>query len=128
MSNKYENPFKNDPFSVLHQAYKNLFNKPFEAQIMNKGDDNDIDSSEGYGYTMFPDNHGDPIEDVPRIVIYGDYPTAVQLETLAHEFAHIAAGLNHGHDSEWEAAFDAIKNEYDRLFKEWLDEGSKSNG
>ena len=104
-----ESPFKNDPFAMVFEAYKNLYDKPFEARFANNEDDPDR-SSEEYGYTYFPLDGS-----TPTIVIFAGFTVNVCAETLAHELAHIAVGVEHGHDEIWEEAFERIFQEYNRL-------------
>lgn len=94
-------PFINDPFAIIYQAYKNLFDKPFKAFWGQRGDDEEC--QEGYGFTDFPADGG-----VPTVVVYTEYSTDIQAETLAHELAHVAAGPEHEHDEVWEKAFSDI--------------------
>lgn len=98
-------PFKNDPFSMAFQAYQTLCEKPFEAYYAQRPE-----GEEGYGFTEFPDDGGPPI-----IIVYTDFSTEIQLETLAHEMAHVAAGPEHEHDAMWKQAFQAIFEAYNRL-------------
>ena len=44
------------------------------------------------------------------------------VETLAHELAHVAVGVEHEHDAVWEEAFDKIFAEYNRLGEEMFGE------
>lgn len=102
-----ENPFRNDPFMLVWEAYKRLYNKPCEAwwdTYESSGEE------ENYGITIFPDDGS-----VPQIFIFVEHPVSVQIETLGHELAHVAVGIEHDHDEVWEAAFDAIFKEYNRL-------------
>lgn len=51
----------------------------------------------------------------PSVFAYAEYPVNIQVETLAHELAHVAVGPEHEHDDTWRAAFDAIFAEYNRI-------------
>lgn len=102
-------PFSNDPFAMVCQAYKNLYNKPFVAFYDQHEDDNRKDE---YGFTHFVDG------EIPKIVVFAEYPVNICVETFAHELAHVAVGVGHEHDEVWEAAFDAIFKEYNRLGEE----------
>lgn len=77
----------------------------------------DRDGKEGHGYTFFPDDGSDP-----EVVVFSENDTNVQAEILAHELAHVAVGLEHGHDQVWEDAFEAIRTEYCRLSDEMFGE------
>lgn len=101
-------PFINDPFALVWQAFKNLYpNK--ECEIWwdtHQNDEHDGD----YGFTVFPYDGA-----LPQIFIYAEHEVNVQTETLGHELAHLAVGAEHDHDDVWEAAFDAIFREYNRI-------------
>lgn len=102
-------PFSNDPFAVVAQAYKNLYNRPYLAYY---DQHKDASHDEEYGFTTFRDS------ETPVITIFAEHPVNVCVETLAHELAHIAVGVEHEHDAVWEEAFDKIFAEYNRLGKE----------
>ena len=51
----------------------------------------------------------------PQVLVFAEHPVNIQTETFAHELAHVAVGPEHEHDEVWEAAFDAIFKEYNRL-------------
>jgi len=101
-------PFENDPFAMIWQAFKNLYPDK-ECSVWYDQHQNDQHDEE-YGFTTFP-NDGS----IPHVYIFAEHDINIQSETLAHELAHVAVGVGHGHDDEWDAAFEAIKNEYDRL-------------
>lgn len=103
-------PFKNDPFCLVYQAYRNLYSKPFEA-FFDQHIDNDGEAHENeYGYTHFLDDGS-----IPTIIIFAEHNVNIQIETFAHELAHVAVGVEHDHDDVWEKAFDAIFLEYNRI-------------
>ncbi len=103
-----ESPFSNDPFSVVWAAFKNLY--PDKTCKVYWDQHQKDEHSEEYGFTNFPDDGG-----TPRVFIYAEHPVNTQAETLGHELAHVAVGLEHGHDQAWEEAFEAIFQEYNRL-------------
>ncbi len=102
-------PFSNDPFAVVAQAYKNLYSKPFLAYYDQR---EDADNDEVCGFTTFRDG------ETPVITIFAEHSVNVCVETLAHELAHVAVGVEHEHDAVWEEAFDKIFAEYNRLGEE----------
>ena len=102
-------PFANDPFALVCQAYKNLYDKPFQALFDQHEDD---EYKEEYGFTHFVDG------EIPKIIIFAEYPVNVCVETFAHELAHVAVGVEHEHDEVWNDAFDKIFAEYNRLGEE----------
>lgn len=103
--------FINDPVAILEEAYKNLYgNNNYELRW---DDALDEDDNKVAGYTFFPDDEGEPIIALDVDLQVRDVP-----ETLAHEMAHVAAGVGAGHNEQWEKEFDRIHNEYDRICKE----------
>ena len=103
-----KNPFVNDPYAMVWMAFKRLYPDK-ECQVwwdMHQNDEHD----EEYGFTHFP-NDGS----TPSVFAYAEYPVNIQVETLAHELAHVAVGPEHEHDDTWRAAFDAIFAEYNRI-------------
>lgn len=101
-------PFLNDPFAMIWMVFKDLY--PGKRCEVWYGHHQKDDSESGYGYTDFPKDGG-----VPVITIFDEYDSNIQAETLAHELAHVAVGIEHEHDSVWEAAFEAISDGYRRL-------------
>ncbi|MFU1798188.1 hypothetical protein ACM1RC_30330 [Paenibacillus azoreducens] len=57
-----------------------------------------------YGYTFFPDDSS-----TPTIGISPHIKVTTAAEVLAHELAHVAAGLEAGHGRVWSDAFNAIQ-------------------
>lgn len=104
-----ETPFKNDPFAMIYEAFKRLYPGKQCEIWWGVPQDDEVDK-EAYGVTNFPDDGS-----IPQIFVYSDYPVHQQTEVLAHELAHVAVGVEHGHDKVWEAAFNAIYREYDRI-------------
>lgn len=106
-------PFQNDPFAIVCQAYKNLFDNPFVAYY---DQHTEKEHEEEYGFTHFSDG------ETPVIIIFAEHPINIQVETFAHELAHVAVGADHGHDEVWKKAFDDIFREYNRLGDELFEE------
>lgn len=105
-------PFKNDPFSIIYQAFERLY--PEKKCEIWWGLPDDIDEGEtAYGVTNFPDDGG-----FPQVFISADYPVSQQAEILAHELAHVAVGQEHGHDEIWDEAFELIHKEYENVMFE----------
>lgn len=48
----------------------------------------------------------------PRIGVSGEVPLRHAAEIVAHELAHVAAGIDEGHGPGWEAAFEALHEGY----------------
>ena len=101
-----ESPFKNDPFAMIYQAFRLLYpDKP--CDIWWEPNPNESDA---YGATDFLYNG-----ETPQVFIFSNYPVDQQVEILAHELAHVAVGQDHEHDEVWNAAFEAIFQEYNRI-------------
>lgn len=112
-----QTPFKNDPFALTAQAFKNLYpNTPYEAYM--DGELIDRRGEKVYGLTTFPDDGSTPI-----IKVSGEPSIIVAIETFAHELAHVAIGPRDEHGPDWEAAFDAIFKEYIRIGDEMFSDG-----
>lgn len=109
-----ENPFENDPFSFVYQAFQNLYpDKKCEVFWEPKIRD------EALGLTYFGEDGS--------VVVFVDPGLKVieATETLAHELAHVGVGIEHDHDEVWKAAFDAIAREYNRIGDEFFRQGEK---
>lgn len=114
-------PFKNDPFSMIYMAYKRLYDKPCEIWwVYHEG--SEPEHEEEYGFASFPEDGSEP-----TVYIFLEHPVKIQAETLAHELAHIAVGIEHDHDEEWDAAFEAIHAEYEKIADEMFG-GEKQDG
>lgn len=101
-------PFENDPFSMVWVAFKNLYPDK-ECEVFWDQHQEDEHEKE-YGFTNFPTDGS-----TPQVLVFAEHPVNTQTETFAHELAHVAVGPEHEHDEVWEAAFDAIFKEYNRL-------------
>lgn len=55
------------------------------------------------GVTIFPDDGSRPV-----IEVNPDIPLAHIAEIIAHELAHVIAGVEAGHGEEWESEFENI--------------------
>ena len=109
------NPFKNDPFAMVWTAFKNLYPDKdcdvwFDMRCRLK-------TEEGFGFTEFPNGEN------PQVVIFIDthLPVMDMVEILGHELAHVAVGSCEGHSEAWEAAFEAIFQEYHCIGNEMFD-------
>ncbi len=116
-----ESPFVNDPFSMVYQAFKNLY--PEKASqiteiIWQPEEMKADDGNRCVGMTNFA-NDGDI-----TVYVCCRIPVADAVETLAHELAHVAVGHEQDHNDVWEKAFDDIHDEFDRIGAELFgDEG-----
>ena len=66
-----------------------------------------------FGETVFPDDESVPIVSVSACLSIKD-----AVEVFAHELAHVAAGKESGHSEAWEAEFQKIFDEYNRIGSE----------
>ncbi len=100
----------NDPFGTVIQATKELY-PDLCADI--QFDDRIKYFKFGFirfghcGETWFPKDGSTPL-----ITISTNIPFAGMVEVMAHELAHVAAGVKAGHGPEWEKAFEAIYQKY----------------
>lgn len=108
----------NDPFEILFEAINNLYPK-IECDIQV---DPNIKAPVRLfgkrlwgicGYTLFPDDGS-----MPEVRVSAHIPYVRVVEIIGHEVAHVVAGTKAGHGAEWRQAFDAIKQEFDRLTRE----------
>ena len=104
-----ETPFQNDVFAIVWIAFKNLYpDKQCECFW-----ETDIRESEDgrtpYGLTDFGDDGS------VAVFVSADLRIQNAAEILAHELANVAVGCDADHAPEWEAAFDAIHAEYNRI-------------
>lgn len=104
-----ESPFKNDPFAMIYMAFKRLYPDKLCEIWWDVPQDEDVDKT-ACGVTNFPDDGG-----IPQVFIYPNYTVNQQVEVLAHELAHVSVGPEHEHDEIWDAAFEAIFQEYNRI-------------
>ena len=106
-----ESPFLNDPFSLVWEAFHNLYpNKECKIYYDQHEETDQSDESKEYGSTLFPDDGS-----IPIVNIFAEYPVNILVEILAHELAHVAVGPGHEHDEAWKDAFDNIYQEYNNL-------------
>ena len=102
-------------FSIVYLAFKNLYpEKSAECEWVPELEPSE-DGHEVFGVTTFSD-------DSVFVEISAKLPVVDAVEILAHELAHVAAGSDADHGPEWEAAFDAIFDEYNRLGYEFYPE------
>jgi len=96
--------FINDPFKVVIQAFEELFpNLDAEIQF---NPTMDYENKE-YGRAIFPDDGSTPLIEInPKLSVEN------AIEIIAHELAHIAAGIDSEHNEKWETAFQQIHEKY----------------
>lgn len=108
------NPFINDPFAMVWQAFQNLYpdkkcNCVFD--VLEKNEDGDT----VYGETWFNDDGS------VEVVVDCTLKLSDAIEIFAHELAHVAVGADEAHDEKWQEAFDKIFIEYNRIGNEMFD-------
>lgn len=110
-------PFENDPFAIVAKAFKNLYpDKEYTAYWEPQIYADEPGDQKPYGLTDFGDDGTVCVFVDPKISVID------AVEIFAHELAHVAAGIDHDHDEYWEAAFDAIFAEYNRIGEEYIGE------
>ena len=115
MMNEMKGPFINDMFSMVYRAFKNLYpDKECECQWVPECEKAE-DGHNVLGVTTFTDD-GKVYVDISAQLKVVD-----AVEIFAHELAHVAVGENEDHGEEWEKAFDAIFDEYNRIGNEEFD-------
>lgn len=75
---------------------------------------------EGYGCTTFPDDGG-----IPQIIISIKTPLEGIPEIIAHEIAHVIAGVNAEHNIEWDKIFTRIQDKYIKISQELFGHGEQ---
>lgn len=106
---KYNTVFINDPFTMVYEAFGNLYpDKHCICQWAPKIRA-DEDGSPVLGLTNFGEDG--------EINVYISSSLKVEdaMDILAHELAHVAVGIDHDHDEVWEKAYDDIFDEYNRI-------------
>lgn len=104
-----KNPFKNDIFSMIWQAFTNLYPDEkcecfWEPQIREDENGNKV-----FGLTDFGEDGS------VMVFVRPDIKVVDAAEVFAHELAHVAVGVEHEHDKEWETAFNNIFEEYNKI-------------
>lgn len=108
------NPFINDPFAMVYEAFKNLYPEKDCSCYFDAFDKNE-EGDTVYGETLFAD------DGTMTVGVDVTLNLANAVEIFAHELAHVAVGSDVDHGEEWERAFDAIFQEYNRIGEELFD-------
>lgn len=99
--------YKNNLFDLMKETIELLYpSLKFDVWISDIGEDN------GYGYTYFPE------DSVPVIEIGIHVPIGVFPEILAHEIAHVIAGIEADHSEAWDEEFSKIQDKWTELVNE----------
>lgn len=102
-------PFYNDMCSIVWKAFKNLYpDKQVTCEWTPVLDDAE-DGNSVYGRTIELDDGEYFVQVITTL------PVEDATEILAHELAHVAVGIDHDHDETWEAAFEELFEEYNRI-------------
>lgn len=108
------NPFSNDPFALVWEAFKNLYPDK-ECECWFDVVDDPEDENGHYGWTQWND------DGTITVAVDVGLHLADAVEIFAHELAHVAVGSDADHSEEWAKAFDAIHEEYNRIGNERFD-------
>ena len=108
------NPFMNDPFAMVYDAFKRLYPDRDCECYFDVIEENER-GEKVFGETLYFDDG--------RITIGVDVRLCLAdaVEIFAHELAHVAAGSEAEHNEEWEKAFDAIHQKYNEIGNELFD-------
>lgn len=111
-------PFQNDVFAIVWIAFKNLYPDKncvcyWETEIRESED-----GRKPYGLTDFGD------DGIVTVFVSADLGVRDAAEILAHELAHVAVGVDVDHGQEWEDAFCAIHEEYNRICADVVEGGA----
>lgn len=114
-----KNPFLNDPYAMVWQAFQTMFPDKTCNVYWYPNLSPDPEGKPVYGTTVFRDDG--------KVLVFVDAMLSVNnaVEILAHELAHVAVGFSDedDHRPEWEAAFESIKQEYERIGDELFGRG-----
>lgn len=107
---RMESPFMNDPLALVWKAFRRLYPDARVDEIWYDNEDlKDDDGQSVYGYTNFAD------DGTVQVIVSSNLDLEATTEILAHELAHAAMGTNVGHSREWEEAFTAIHEEFEKI-------------
>jgi hypothetical protein len=103
--------FINNPFDILTEIIQE--NYPDVDCDIYIGEQL-TDGKETFGCTLFPEEEGE------RIAIEVHYTMSLNdtVEIIAHELAHVIAGIEAEHGEEWERVFDDIHVKYQQKLDE----------
>lgn len=111
-------PFGNDIFSLIYDAFKNLYPDKDCECFWNPDIETEENGIKTYGSTTFCD------DGVVTVFVTPTLPVCDCAEVFAHELAHVAVGADAEHGPEWENAFEKIFQEYNRLADQLFDKKS----
>lgn len=116
-----KHPFENDPFAIVWQAFQNLYpGKECEVSWCGLEEEGEGDE-DVVGLTIWADDGSIQVLVDPKRTV------EQATETLAHELAHVAVDPDEGHGPEWEAAFEKIFQEYNRIGDEMFPDDEEEN-
>jgi len=102
--------FTNNPFDTVIQAVKELY--PNTKALIQFNPNLRGREYKECGKTTFPDDGDTPLVDISTNI-----PFEAMVEILAHELAHVVAGVEAEHSDKWMDVFDAIKLKYEDIMK-----------
>jgi hypothetical protein len=104
--------FINNPFNtlleIMEENYPNAECDIYIGESM-------TDGIETFGCTLFPEEIG---YNWTVVEIHHSLSLTDAVEILAHELAHVVAGVDAEHNEEWESVFDHIHKEFQRKLDE----------
>lgn len=104
--------FINNPFGTLMEIMKE--NYP-DAECDIYIGESMTDGKETFGCTLFPEETG---YNGTVVEIHHSLSLTDAVEILAHELAHVVAGVDAEHGEEWEKVFDHIHTEFQKKVDE----------
>ncbi len=115
-------PFRNEPAALVALAFEKLYpGKEYEAELVPS-----LATEEGVqvcSCTTFRESG------IPQVLVNNQLPSSEVAEALAHELAHVAAGVEslNDHGEPWKEAQAALVEKYDELGKSIIEEGGKGD-
>lgn len=101
----FENPFFFDPFAIIYKAFRNIY-PDARVDYIQWVEEVEEDCC---GWTDFND------DGTVLVYVLATQNIIQAVDVLAHELAHVAVGAGFGHNKEWQSAFSAIYDEYNRI-------------
>lgn len=106
----------NEPYQLLFDVVEKLYGK-IDAEIQFAP----MEEGEGAGCTTFTDDNGTPL-----ITVNASIPFIATIEIIAHEIAHVIAGIKNAHNEKWQKVFSDIHEHYNRAIEDDANENGLS--
>jgi hypothetical protein len=104
-----------NPLDIVIEAYKNLYGDEKTIYVQFNPHIKKILFFGHWGETEFFEDNKIIISLSPHLKL------PYILEILAHELAHVAAGIHQQHNQVWENCFERIRVEFDKIYLEEFD-------